>query len=155
MRLSTRSRYGTRLMLELAQHYEEGPVQLGEVAKRQHVSVKYLEQIIIPLKKACYVRSVRGAKGGHLLAKPPAEISVGEIVSLLEGDPELTECTRNPDSCERWESCLTRFVWREAAEAMYRKLDSITLGDLLEKGRMRSDGASPDGSPWPGGCGGG
>ena len=124
-------------MLELAQRYEDGPVQLGEIARQQHISVKYLEQIIIPLKRAGYVKSVRGAKGGHMLARPPREITVGEIVSLLEGDPRLTECVRNPDACERWESCLTRFLWQEAADAMYLKLNSITLRDLVERGKAQ------------------
>ena len=81
MKLSTRSRYGTRLMLDMAQHYREGPIHLGDIAKRQDVSVKYLEQIIIPLKKAHYIESVRGSKGGHILTKPPEEITVGEIVA--------------------------------------------------------------------------
>ena len=84
MKLSTRSRYGTRLVLDMARHYQQGPIQLGAIARRQNISVKYLEQIIIPLKKSNYVTSVRGAKGGHLLAKAPEEITVGEIVSLLE-----------------------------------------------------------------------
>ena len=72
MKLSTRSRYGTRLMLDMAQHYNEGPIQLGDIAKRQDVSVKYLEQIIISLKKARYIESVRGPKGGHILTRPPS-----------------------------------------------------------------------------------
>ena len=87
MKLSTRSRYGTRLMLDMAEHYNEGPIQLGVIAKRQNIPVKYLEQIIIPLKKANYVKSVRGNRGGHMLAKPPDAISVGEIVDLMEGGP--------------------------------------------------------------------
>ena len=84
MKLSTRSRYGTRLMLDLAEHYLKGPIHLKAIALQQGISVKYLEQIIIPLKKAKYIQSVRGPKGGHILAKPPSEISIGEIVALLE-----------------------------------------------------------------------
>ena len=80
-------------MLDMAQHYNQGPVQLGDIAKRQNISVKYLEQIIIPLKKAHYVESVRGPKGGHALTRPPAEITVGEIVALLEEGATLAECT--------------------------------------------------------------
>ena len=89
MKLSTRSRYGTRMMLDLAQRYDDGPVQIGDIAKRQDISVKYLEQLIIPLKKAKYVTSVRGPKGGHMLAKSPEKITVGEIVELLEGGTSL------------------------------------------------------------------
>ncbi len=92
MKLSTRSRYGTRMMLDLAQHYDEGPVQIGNVSKRENISVKYLEQLIIPLKKANFIKSVRGPKGGHMLAKPPEAITVGEIVRVLEGGINLSSC---------------------------------------------------------------
>ena len=97
MKLSTSSRYGTRLMLDMAQHYLQGPIHLATIAMRQGISVKYLEQIIIPLKKAKYIQSVRGPKGGHILAKPPAEITIGEIVALLEDSASLAECSDNPD----------------------------------------------------------
>ena len=84
MKLSTKSRYGTRMMMELEQRFNGNPVQMGEIAQKQGISVKYLEQIIIPLKKAGFITSVRGPKGGHLLAKPPDEITVGEIIKVLE-----------------------------------------------------------------------
>jgi Rrf2 family transcriptional regulator, iron-sulfur cluster assembly transcription factor len=130
MKLSTRSRYGTRLMLDMAEHYQEGPIQLGTIAKRQDISVKYLEQLIIPLKKANYVTSVRGARGGHMLAKRPDEITVGEIVALLEGGIQLSDCSDKPEVCGRSDQCLTRLVWKEASRAVYDKLDAITLSDL-------------------------
>ena len=114
MKLSTRSRYGTRMMLDLAQHYDDGPVQIGEIAKRQDISVKYLEQLIIPLKKANYITSVRGPKGGHVLAKSPEEITVGEVVKLLEGGINLSDCLENPDICDRSETCVTRSIWETA-----------------------------------------
>lgn len=135
MKLSTRSRYGTRLMLDMAENYHNGPIHLMKIANRQGISVKYLEQIIIPLKKAQYVKSVRGPKGGHILAKPPEEITVGEIVALLEEGVSLVECSRNESVCERSPFCPTRDIWREAAEAMFAKLESITLADLLEKSK--------------------
>ena len=134
MKLSTRSRYGTRLMLDMAQHYNQGPVQLGDIAKRQNISVKYLEQIIIPLKKANYIRSVRGPKGGHTLARPPEEITVGEIVALLEEGASLAECTEDSAVCERSPTCPTRLIWKEAAKALFDKLNTITLADLLHQG---------------------
>ena len=93
MKLSTRSRYGTRLLLDIAQHYNQGPIQLGDIAGRQDISVKYLEQIIIPLKKAHLIETVRGPKGGHLLARPPEEITVAEVVALMEEGASLVECT--------------------------------------------------------------
>jgi Rrf2 family iron-sulfur cluster assembly transcriptional regulator len=132
MKLSTRSRYGTRLMLDMAQHYNDGPIHLANIARRQGISVKYLEQIIIPLKKAHYVKSVRGPKGGHILAKPPAEITVGEIVALLEEGAYVAECSTDSQVCERSSTCLTRRLWKEAAQAMFEKLHSITLADVMQ-----------------------
>ncbi len=135
MKLSTRSRYGTRLMLDMAQHYNEGPIQLGDIAKRQDVSVKYLEQIIIPLKKAHYIESVRGPKGGHVLAKPPEEITVGEIVALLEEGTSLLECCVDATVCQRADICPTRLLWKEASEAMFDKLQAVTLADLVKRAK--------------------
>jgi Rrf2 family protein len=119
------------MILDLAQHHGQGAIQLGEIAKRQNISLKYLEQIIRPLKKANYVKSFRGAKGGHMLNKPPGEISVGEIVALLEGGDTLVQCDKDPSTCDRKDSCLTRYLWQEAAKAMYKRLDTITFADLM------------------------
>ena len=141
MKLSTRSRYGTRLLLDMAQHYDQGPIQLGEIAKRQEISVKYLEQIIIPLKKAHYVLSVRGPKGGHFLARPPEEINLGEIVALLEEGPSLVECSEHTEVCQRANICPTRLIWKEVAQAMFDKLAAITLADLAERARAAAQGA--------------
>jgi Rrf2 family protein len=141
MKLSTKSRYGTRLMLDMAQHYQDGPIHLANVAKRQGISVKYLEQIIIPLKKANYIRSVRGPKGGHTLARPPEEITVGEIVALLEDSARLAACSNNPMVCERSPTCPTRYIWQEAAQVMFDKLQSITLADLLSRTQLKAPGA--------------
>ncbi|MDP3182023.1 MAG: Rrf2 family transcriptional regulator [Desulfobaccales bacterium] len=137
MKLTTKSRYGTRLMLDMAEHYNQGPIRLGDIAKRQDISAKYLEQIIIPLKKAHYVASVRGPKGGHILAKPPEEISVGEIVALLEQGTSLVECSEHAEVCGRSATCPTRHLWREAAQAMFEKLRSITLADLVRMEKTR------------------
>lgn len=144
MKLSTRSRYGTRLLLDMAQRYEQGPIQLGAIAKRQDISVKYLEQLIIPLKRAQFVKSVRGSRGGHMLAKSPGEITVGEIVRLLEGSVRLTDCAENPEICTRAGQCLMRRVWKEATRAMYDKLDSLTLADILN---MAQSGEEDTGVP--------
>jgi len=134
VKLSTRSRYGTRMMLDLASHYDEGPVQIGDISRRENISVKYLEQLIIPLKKAGLVESVRGPKGGHMLARRPEEISVGEIVGVLEGGITLTHCIENPDICEKTSGCLTRTVWEDATQAMYERLNASTLAKIIEKG---------------------
>ena len=134
MKLSTRSRYGTRMMLHLAQHYDEGPVQIRNVSKRENISVKYLEQLIIPLKKANFIKSVRGPKGGHMLAKPPEAITVGEIVRVLEGGINLSSCIENPEVCDRTSDCLTRDLWEETTKAMYEKLNSATLSKMINEG---------------------
>jgi Rrf2 family iron-sulfur cluster assembly transcriptional regulator len=139
MKLSTRSRYGTRLLLDMAQHYNEGPTQLGDIARRQGVSVKYLEQIIIPLKKAHYIKSVRGPKGGHILTKTPEEITVAEIVGLLEEGTSLVECTGDTTVCERANICPTRLIWKEASEAMFSKLQAVTLADLVKEAHSLED----------------
>jgi Rrf2 family protein len=119
------------MILDMAQHFNGGPVQLGDIARRQNISLKYLEQIIRPLKKANYIKSFRGAKGGHMLNKPPQEITVGEIVALLEGGASLTLCSENPDICDRVDHCLTRYLWLEASKAMFERLRTITFADLL------------------------
>ena len=131
MKLSTRSRYGTRMILDLAQHYNGEPVQLGDIARRQNVSLKYLEQIIRPLKEANYIKSYRGSKGGHLLSKAPQEITVGEIVALLEGGTSLTQCAEDPETCDRVDNCVTRYLWVEASNAIFDRLSTITFADLM------------------------
>lgn len=132
MKLSTRSRYGTRLVLDLAERYNQGPIRLSDIARRQNISIKYLEHLIRPLKQADYVKSVRGPKGGHYLVKPPEDISIGDIVAVLEGGIELTKCTSDPQTCQRSGDCATRFVWYEATKAMYQRLSQITISDLMK-----------------------
>jgi Rrf2 family iron-sulfur cluster assembly transcriptional regulator len=132
MQLSTRSRYGTRLMVDLAQHYDQGPIRINDIAKRQDISVKYLEQLIIPLKKADLIKSVRGPKGGHLLAKPVQNITVGEIVILLENETSLAPCLKNPDTCDMTDTCLTRDIWGMLTKKIYETLNSITLSDVIK-----------------------
>ena len=130
MRLTTRSRYGTRMVLDIALHGSEAPVRIGDIAKRQDISVKYLEKLIRELRDAGYIRSRRGPKGGHMLTRSPEEISVGEIVQVLEGEPGLVGCVSG-EPCERSSECLTRCLWQDASEAMYAKLNSITFADLV------------------------
>lgn len=132
MKLSTRSRYGARILVDLARHNDNGPVQIGEISKRQDISVKYLEQLIRPLKQASMVTSVRGPKGGHMLAKNPEDISLGQIVRLFEGQSELVECISNPDRCHMSDDCQVRLAWKEATRVLYEKLDSTTISDLMK-----------------------
>jgi Rrf2 family protein len=125
------------MMLDLAQHYDEGPIRISDIAKRQDISVKYLEQLIIPLKTRNLIKSARGPKGGHMLAKSPEKITVGEIVNVLEGGIDLVDCIEKPEECDRSSSCLTRGVWEEATKAMYDKLNSTTLSNMIENGNCR------------------
>ncbi len=131
MKLSTRSRYGTRMMLDLAEHYNEGPIQIGDIARRQDISAKYLEQLIIPLKKADFISSVRGPKGGHMLARQPKEITIGQIVHVLEGGIELSLCVVDAKLCERSKECLIRDTWSEATKAMHDKLNATSLAKVI------------------------
>lgn len=121
------------MMLDLALHYGEGPVRISDIAQRQDVSVKYLEQIIIPLKEAKLIKSVRGPKGGHMLARSPAKINVSMIVNALEGGIDMTDCVGNPEICGRSRHCAARSVWKMATEAVDDKLKSITLSDMVKK----------------------
>ncbi len=132
MKLSTRSRYGARILVDLARHNGQGPVQIGEISKRQDISVKYLEQLIRPLKQASMVTSVRGPKGGHLLAKKPEEITLGQIVRLFEGQSELVECISHPEKCSMSDDCQVRLAWKDATRVLYEKLDSTTISDLMK-----------------------
>jgi Rrf2 family iron-sulfur cluster assembly transcriptional regulator len=144
MKLSTRSRYGTRILVDLARNKDKGPVQIGEISKRQDISVKYLEQLIRPLKKAKLVTSVRGPKGGHLLVAKPENISLGQVVRLFEGQTDLVECVSFPKKCPMSDDCQVRLAWQEATEVLYEKLDAITISDLMdgdyaEEAKKRND----------------
>lgn len=131
MRISTRGRYGTRLMVDLAQHFADGPVPLVEIAKRQDLSAKYLEQLIILLKGAGLIRSARGRRGGYMLAKKPEDISVGEIVETLEGRLAVVNCVAEPELCDRAPECPTRDIWVGVTEVLKNQLFSLTLKDIL------------------------
>jgi Rrf2 family protein len=120
------------MMLDLAAHHGQGPTPLSEIAKRQDLSVKYLEQLIIPLKAAGYIRSVRGARGGYTLARKPDKISVGQIMKVLEGGLSLVDCVEDPGVCEREKSCPTRDIWLRMSERLMEELSSLTLSDILD-----------------------
>lgn len=149
MKLSTRTLYAPRILLDLARHHGRGPVPCGETSSRQGISVKYLDQIVKPLKKARLVSSVRGPKGGQLLTKSPREITLGQILRLMEGEIKLAQEGEIPDPKARRDENRVRKAWLEATKALYDKLDSITLADLmagdLAPGRGRKDGPGPAG----------
>jgi len=133
MRLSTRTRYGTRLLLDISLHQKDGPVCIKDVSKRQGISIKYLEKIVRVLHKHGYVKSKRGPRGGYTLALSPDKITVGEIFRLLEGSRALTECVDTGTVCTREGYCLTRRVWIKASKAMFEILNSITFADLMRE----------------------
>ncbi len=136
MRLTTKSRYGTRLILDIAVHGKEKPVPLSDVSKRQNISLKYLEQLTRKLKKAKIISSHRGPFGGHMLAKNPKKITVGDIVRILEESTAITDCAEEEKKlcgmCNRAGDCLSRWVWVEAGRAMFDRLDRITIESLLK-----------------------
>ena len=132
MRLSTRSRYGTRLMLELALNYHKGNVYLKDVAREEDISEKYLSHLVIPLKANGLISSSRGAHGGYRLAKSPSRITVKDIVQTLEGNLSPVECIKNPSVCKRVPGCVTRDVWKKLDEKISDTLNSITLEDLVK-----------------------
>ena len=133
MKLSTRSRYGTRTLLELARHKKDEPIQVSRISRNQSIPMKYLEQLIRTLKQANLVKSFRGANGGHCLAKLPSEITIGQIVRLFEGQTDLVKCVSSPETCEYSDECRVRSVWTQATEAMLANLDQVTIADLVDK----------------------
>ena len=133
MKISTKGRYALRLMIDLGENNTGTPVSLRDVAKRQGISEKYLEQIISILNKAGYVRSVRGAQGGYLLRREPKEYTVGDILRLTEGSLAPVTCVEDEDMpCERQDNCVTVIVWKKINEAINNVVDNITLQDLVD-----------------------
>lgn len=134
LRLSTKGRYGTRLMLNLAQHYGKGSraVILKDVSTSEDISIRYLEQIIIPLKIGRLVKSIRGAGGGYTLARSPEDIKLSEILQALEGNCCLVECVEDRDYCDRIDVCPTFDVWKGASEILKNYFQDISLRNLIE-----------------------
>ena len=143
MKLSTKIRYGTRAILELASRFGEGPIELKEIARSQEISIKYLEQVIIPLRTAGIVKSVRGSKGGYSLAKAPSEIRLFDVVETLEGPICLVDCIKDSHLCKRSESCVARDIWIDVSEALCKVLRSITLDEMVRRKIEKENGDSP------------
>jgi len=137
LKLSTRTRYGTRALLDLARHQGDKLVQLKDIARRQNISLHYLEHIIAPLVGAGIVRSTRGARGGLQLTRRPGEIKLSEVVRLLEGAITPVDCVIDPESCTRSGFCVTREVWGEMKKAIDNTLKAITLQDLVEREKVK------------------
>jgi Rrf2 family cysteine metabolism transcriptional repressor len=133
MKLSTKGRYGTRALLDIALHSQEGPVTLKDIAQREQISLPYLEHLITPLIEGGVIQSTRGVGGGVSLAKSPEEIRLSEVIGLLENSIALVKCVDNPKVCNRSEFCVTRDIWSELKAAMDGVLQSTTLQDLVER----------------------
>ncbi|PKN19676.1 MAG: hypothetical protein CVU71_04695 [Deltaproteobacteria bacterium HGW-Deltaproteobacteria-6] len=139
MKLSTRSRYGTRMMTDLADHYGSNPILLKDIAKREDISEKYLSLIVIPLKSAGLIQSVRGAHGGYSLTRRPEEITVRDILQALEGEICLVDCVQDAKRCSRISTCPTRDIWGMLGEKISETLKAITLADLVRSRRQKAD----------------
>ena len=137
MKLSTRGRYATRALLELALRPGDNPATLKDIAQRQQISIRNLEHLITPLVAAGIVRSMRGPKGGISLARSPQEIRLSEVIQLLEGSTAPVECLDNPARCARSATCVTRDVWGELRKAMDNVLGSTTIADLVERQKLK------------------
>ena len=133
MRLSTKSRYGTRAVLDIALHAQNGPVNLGDISARQEISRKYLGQIISQLLTADILESIRGPQGGYILGRSPKEITLGDIIRTLDGSFAPVRCVDKPSLCKRTEKCATREVWAKAKESMECLFDEVTVADLMER----------------------
>ncbi len=137
MKLSTRGRYATRALLDLALHQGEEPVFLKDIARRQQISLKYLDHLITPLIAGGVVRTTRGPKGGVSLARPPEEIRLSEIIKLAEGSIVPVACVDDPAICSRSGICATRDIWIELKGAINGVFESKTLQDLVECQKMK------------------
>ena len=132
MKLSTKSRYGTRAMMDIAIHSSTGPSMLKDISRRQNISPKYLDHILSTLRKAGLIKNIRGKGGGYVLTRPPAAITMRHIVEALEGSLAPVECVDHPEKCEKICSCATREVWKKMKHAMVDILDATTLENLSE-----------------------
>lgn len=135
MRLSTKGRYGLKAMFQISLQYGEGPITLKTVADEQSLSENYLEQLVSVLRRDGFLESVRGSQGGYLLAKPPGEITVGNILRSLEGNMALADCVIDDEisKCEREEFCVTKLVWQRIGDSINEVIDSITLEDMVNE----------------------
>ncbi len=143
MKLSTRTRYGTRAMAELAAAYGDGPVPVHKLAARQNLSEKYLEQIMVPLKAAGLVEAVRGPGGGYVLARPPSHIRLTDIFRVFEGSTALVDCIDDPEICPLHGGCPTRPFWGELKVAIEGILGRTTLQDLLNRWEKHEHNTMP------------
>ena len=143
MRISTKGDYATRALQDLALHYDEGPIPIEKIAGRQALPVRYLEQLLLTLKRAGFLLSKRGVNGGYSLAKPPGQITLGEILRAVDGPIEPIYCVGEPprQECAREPDCVLREVWADVNKAVSAIVDRTTLQDVCD--RLRAVSAQP------------
>lgn len=132
MRLSTKGRYGLRAVVDLAVNGQAEAVSISSIAMRQNLSESYLEQLIAKLRKAGIVNSVRGAGGGYVLARRPEEITVGDILRALEGKLCVVECPDNQNDCDKYDTCVTKYVWKRINDSINNVVDTMTLKEVIQ-----------------------
>ncbi|WP_018589675.1 RrF2 family transcriptional regulator [Terrisporobacter glycolicus] len=132
MKLSTKGKYGLKAIFELSLHVNEGPMPLNMIASKQKIPEQYLEQIFSTLKKSKLITSVRGAQGGYLLNKAPNEVTVGDVLAILEGPVALSQCIIEEGVCENSNDCSTKLVWEKLKKGIEDVLNSITLQDMVD-----------------------
>ncbi|HOP68162.1 MAG: Rrf2 family transcriptional regulator [Dethiobacteria bacterium] len=133
MQLSTKARYSARAMIELAARYGQGPTLLKDIARKQGISEKYLEQLMAPLRASGLIFTLRGNRGGYVLGRDPSEITLYEIINIVEGSLAPVPCVDKEQLCERTSYCVTREVWRRLKEVIIKELQGITLKELASK----------------------
>ena len=136
MRVTMKSDYGLRAMIDLATHYGEGPVPSGDIAGRQCVPEHFLDQLLVTLRRAGLLKSLRGPQGGHMLARPPAQISMSEVIRALDGSTAPMECLPTPGACQLTPGCAIRDVWRQVEDYTQQLLAATTLQQLAERHRV-------------------
>jgi Rrf2 family protein len=138
VKVSTKGDYGVRALVELAHRYGQGPVQSAEIASRQEIPEPYLDQLLTQLRRAGFIRSVRGPQGGHALIREPDEVKLTEVMVALEGSLAPIACVDDPEACSRTGGCVQREVWERVRDATVDILDSVSIADLAEKEREYS-----------------
>lgn len=131
MKLSTKGRYGVKAMVDLAINYGKEPISIKAISQRQHVSEYYLEQLFSPLRKAGLIKSIRGAQGGYVLNRDPKDIKVSEIMYILEGPIEISDCV-DGSSCNNIDCCATRLLWEKIKHSIDSVMESVTLQDIVD-----------------------
>lgn len=134
MKISTKGRYALRMLIDLASNHEDGYISLKDIAERQDISKKYLEQIVPMLNKSGILRTNRGNKGGYMLAKAPNELTVGDVLRATEGNLAPVSCLEyEPNTCPRREDCATLYIWEGLYKAVNEYLDNITIQDIIDR----------------------